>query len=191
MLTKSGIVELLTNMAAQHGLRVYDIDLPRGNRGILRVFVSKSSMVLSESSLEQKYITQQDATEVPRLGQVSQISHDDCSALSRTILSSERVEELLPGDCQLEVSSPGINRRLVTLEHFEEAIGERVQVKTKGGLEEGKGASFLGTLVEVLEGNLGIEVVGKSEPMIVKFAQVKSAHVDFPFDETGRSEKSV
>jgi len=41
----------------------------------------------------------------------------------------------IPGSFTLEVSSPGLERRLRTAEHFIRAIGETVKVKTIAGLE--------------------------------------------------------
>ena len=45
--------------------------------------------------------------------------------------SSSSVEDPIPGEYNLEVSSPGLNRRLVKAEHFERFAGNRVKVKLK------------------------------------------------------------
>lgn len=50
---------------------------------------------------------------------------------------SRRIDEegALGGAATLEVSSPGLERRLRTPEHFAGAVGERVKVKTRPGVE--------------------------------------------------------
>ncbi len=152
LLTRSEIVELLSNLVAQHGLRLYDVDLPRGAQGVLRVFVCRGSAT------------------------TSRITHSDCAALSKSILEAPQVEDVLPGDCQLEVSSPGINRRLNNAEHFQEAVGERVLIKVKPGMV----GPVKGILVEAGDEQLVVESSG--ERITVPMGLIKSAHVDFPFD---------
>jgi ribosome maturation factor RimP len=40
------------------------------------------------------------------------------------------VEDVVPGEYNLEVSSPGLFRPLTKAAHFERAVGERIKVKT-------------------------------------------------------------
>lgn len=57
------------------------------------------------------------------------ISLDKCAEISRMISPILDVDEPLSGDYILEVSSPGIERKLRTLDHFKASIGENVKVK--------------------------------------------------------------
>ena len=59
------------------------------------------------------------------------IGIEDCEAVSRQVGALLDVEDPIPGDYNLEVSSPGLNRRLVKPEHFERFAGNRVKVKLK------------------------------------------------------------
>lgn len=57
------------------------------------------------------------------------ISLDKCAEISRMLSPILDVNEPLSGDYILEVSSPGIERKLRTLDHFKASIGENVKVK--------------------------------------------------------------
>jgi ribosome maturation factor RimP len=56
---------------------------------------------------------------------------DDCETVSRQVSALLDVEDPIPGDYNLEVSSPGLNRRLVKAQHFERFAGSKVKVKLK------------------------------------------------------------
>lgn len=57
------------------------------------------------------------------------ISLDKCAQISRMISPILDVEEPMNGVYNLEVSSPGIERKLKKIEHFKASIGELVRVK--------------------------------------------------------------
>ena len=78
-----------------------------------------------------------------------------------------------PGAYTLEVSSPGIDRPLRTLEHFSRFIGETAVVKTIDPIE-GK-SSFTGTIEDVVEGSVVLGIEGAS--VTVPLANMKRAHL--------------
>lgn len=53
---------------------------------------------------------------------------DDCSKVSHQISGMLDVEDPIPGNYQLEVSSPGTNRPLFKLSHFSRFIGKTVAI---------------------------------------------------------------
>ena len=55
----------------------------------------------------------------------------DCELVSRQVSSVLDVEDPVPGDYNLEVSSPGLDRKLVKPEHFDQFAGSLVKVKLK------------------------------------------------------------
>ena len=57
------------------------------------------------------------------------ISLDKCAEISRMISPILDIEEPMNGEYVLEVSSPGIERKLKKKEHFICSIGEKVKVK--------------------------------------------------------------
>lgn len=56
------------------------------------------------------------------------IALEDCEAVSREVSAVLDVEDSGSGQYQLEVSSPGLDRPLITGAHFERFIGERARV---------------------------------------------------------------
>lgn len=61
------------------------------------------------------------------------ITLDQCTAISNELSPFLDVHSPVNGEYRLEVSSPGIERKLTKLVHFQNAIGEKVKVKIKGG----------------------------------------------------------
>ena len=59
------------------------------------------------------------------------ISLDKCAEVSRILSPIFDVEHPLEGEYTLEVSSPGIERKLLKPEHFISSIGEKVKIKLK------------------------------------------------------------
>jgi ribosome maturation factor RimP len=60
------------------------------------------------------------------------VTHEDCARLSREVSTILDVEDLVPGRSYvLEVSSPGLDRRLFRPADFERFQGSRVKLTTK------------------------------------------------------------
>lgn len=58
------------------------------------------------------------------------VSLDQCANLSHLISPLLDITSPVSGEYRLEVSSPGIERRLKTLDHFIQSVGEKVSVST-------------------------------------------------------------
>jgi len=80
------------------------------------------------------------------------ITLEDCEKVSHQVSALLDVEDPISGDYSLEVSSPGLNRRLVKAEHFERFAGENVKVKLKR-LFEGR-RNFKALLIGYAEPNV-------------------------------------
>lgn len=61
-------------------------------------------------------------------GQPRSVTIEDCEAVSREVSAQLDVEDPISGMYTLEVSSPGIDRPLFTLEHYQRFIGETAKV---------------------------------------------------------------
>ncbi|PUE65335.1 ribosome maturation factor RimP [Arcobacter lacus] len=57
------------------------------------------------------------------------VNLDKCAEISRMLSPILDVEEPMNGEYLLEVSSPGIERKLKKVDHFHASIGEKVKVK--------------------------------------------------------------
>ena len=73
------------------------------------------------------------------------VNLDKCAHVSRMISPLLDIEEPMNGKYNLEVSSPGIERKLKTLHHFKCSIGSDLKVK------EYSTNTFKGKLLEVLD----------------------------------------
>lgn len=82
----------------------------------------------------------------------SDITVDDCANVSR--LLSEMLDEQDPieGRYSLEVSSPGLDRPLTKLKHFERWKGYEVKIETEDKVENRK--RFKGKLINVVNENI-------------------------------------
>lgn len=75
------------------------------------------------------------------------VSVDDCANVSRQLSAILDVEDPIPGSYTLEVSSPGLDRPLVTLEDFRRFSGETVKLRTHEAV--GGRRNFTGRLAGV------------------------------------------
>lgn len=60
---------------------------------------------------------------------------DDCEAVSRQVSALLDVEDPISSEYTLEVSSPGMDRPLFTLEQFAAHVGEQVKIKLRSPFE--------------------------------------------------------
>lgn len=81
------------------------------------------------------------------------IGVDDCAKASRQFSAILDVEDPIASRYNLEVSSPGLDRPLVTLEHFEQAIDKKIKVKLAMPIEGRKRFTGIIKSVSKEEGN--------------------------------------
>ncbi|WP_057831748.1 ribosome maturation factor RimP [Colwellia sp. TT2012] len=84
------------------------------------------------------------------------INVDDCAEVSRQAGALLDVEDPISSEYSLEVSSPGVDRPLFELAHFQAVIGETVNVKLSLPLNGRR--KFKGPLVAVDKDTLIVEV---------------------------------
>ena len=88
------------------------------------------------------------------------IGLEDCEKVSRAVSALLDVEDPVPGNYRLEVSSPGLDRKLRKVEHFQRVIDEVVKVKLRFPLEGRR--RFRGKLLSADDENIVVEVDGES-----------------------------
>lgn len=98
---------------------------------------------------------------------------DDCEKV--TDLINDPLDDLDPitEPYFLEVSSPGIERRLKSITHFEKAIGEKIRLKTYAKVENRK--EWVGILQEITDDAVILNVEG--ETLAVPFDMVAKANI--------------
>lgn len=98
---------------------------------------------------------------------------DDCARVSEQVGALLDVEEPVSGEYVLEVSSPGIDRRLFTLEQCAAYVGEPVEVRLRRPFEGRR--RFSGVLRAVEEDELVVLV--DDHEYLLPFGDVEKAHL--------------
>lgn len=181
MISREQLQEVLKPIVEKHGLRLFDLEYPTSHSPTLRVYVWKSSKQTEES------------------GERRGVTLDECAAVSREISEWVEREEFGGPELLLEVSSPGINRRLRSPEHFAGAVGERVKLKVRSEANGAKRQSLVGRVLKVDSGDLVLQPSkpggpeqkkgqktradsdDAQEPIVVPLREIEEARVDFVF----------
>jgi ribosome maturation factor RimP len=87
----------------------------------------------------------------------------DCERVSQAVSALLDVEDPVPGNYDLEVSSPGLNRKLTKIEHFQRFTGQIVKVTTRFPVEGRR--RFRGKLLSVDETEIVVEVDGQKHSL--------------------------
>ena len=145
------MIEALEPVALTYGFELVDVELSgSANNRVVRVFLDKEGG----------------------------IGIEDIAEANRWVDAIVEEHEPYSGSFNLEVSSPGIDRPLRTLEHFARYIGEEARITT----ENIDGRSNWTGIIEGIEGSeivLNIEGQGYKLPFEkIKKAHLK-AHIDF------------
>lgn len=117
-------------VASSSGLEVVDIEFRGGGKSrMLRVYIDKSAGV----------------------------THEDCANFSREFGTILDVEDAVPGAAYtLEVSSPGLDRKLTRAADFERFAGSRVKLMTRNPINGNR--HFEGRLEGFHDGHLTLDL---------------------------------
>ncbi len=96
---------------------------------------------------------------------------DDCAMISRQISAVLDVEDIIPGEYRLEVSSPGIDRPLTRLADYAKYFGHAAKIETVLPIDGRK--RFAGALKAVEGNDVVITVDGKDYAL--PFIDIQSA----------------
>ncbi len=130
----SDIWSLVEPIVEGMGYEVVDIEFkPHPTNGLLRIYIDKPEGILLE----------------------------DCEVVSRQISSMLDVEDPIPGQFNLEISSPGMDRPLRKVDDFERFKGEVVKIKLTVPTLEGQ-RNFTGKLMGLKDQDVIIEMDGET-----------------------------
>jgi ribosome maturation factor RimP len=142
-------------VAGSRGLEVVEIELRGGGKArMLRVFIDKPGGV----------------------------THEDCAEFSRELGTILDVEDIVTGNSYLlEVSSPGLDRKLFRPADFERFTGSRIKLTTRNPLNGNR--HFEGKLERFENGRLTIDVSSgrkkaRPEEMAAQELEVDLANVE-------------
>jgi ribosome maturation factor RimP len=127
--------EIAERVAQSSGLEVVDIELLGGGKArMLRIFIDKPDGV----------------------------THEDCSSFSREAGTIFDVEEAVPGASYLlEVSSPGLDRKLSKPADYQRFTGSLVKLMTRDPVNGNR--HFEGRLKAFHDGRLSLELTGRKK----------------------------
>jgi len=122
--------EIVDRVAASSGLEVVEVEMRGGGKArMLRIYIDKAGGV----------------------------THEDCANLSREVGTILDVEDVVPGGSYtLEVSSPGLDRKLSRAADYERFTGSRVKLTTREPVNGNR--HFEGRLESFQDGHLTLDV---------------------------------
>ena len=97
-----------------------------------------------------------------------QMAVEDCTALSRALSEVLEAADPIEGDYVLEVSSPGIDRPLTSLEDFARFAGHEARIELAAGIEGRK--RFRGILAGTENNDVLMDVKDEKETSRMHFA---------------------
>ncbi|HEX6823067.1 MAG TPA: ribosome maturation factor RimP [Candidatus Sulfotelmatobacter sp.] len=128
--------EIADRVAGSSGLEIVDVEFLGGGKArMLRVFLDKAA-----------------AGKDPLAG----VTHEDCANFSREFGTILDVEDVMPGSYTLEVSSPGLDRKLVKAADFKRFTGSRVKLTTRQPVNNNR--HFEGRLERFDDGRLTLDL---------------------------------
>ena len=140
---------LAESIAEQHGVRIYDVEIVGNARNpFVRVYLDKEEGV----------------------------SLDECAKFSRSLSALIDVEDPIPTAFVLEVSSPGLDRQLKKLKHYEQSVGKQAKVVVKNKSADGQNV-FVGRIMDV-QGNLITLLIGDGQNLCIPFDTISRARLE-------------
>lgn len=134
-------------VALREGCRLYDLEFHDGPARALRIYIDKAQ---------------------------GPVSIDDCANVSRGLNLRLDVEDVIPGGrYDLEVSSPGLDRKLTQLWHYDSAMGQTIRLQYRD--PSGAVKPYEGKLAAVEGSKLKFE--NSKGPFEVEFSEVTKARI--------------
>jgi ribosome maturation factor RimP len=131
------IREIAERVAASSGLEVVEVELRGGGKArMLRIVIDKVAAGAADK--------------------IVGVTHEDCASVSREVGTILDVEDAIPGSYTLEVSSPGLDRKLVRPADYERFTGSRVKLTTQQPVNGNR--HFEGRLESFQHGRLTLDL---------------------------------
>src|SRR5271154_214886 len=148
------IREAAERVARSEGLEVFDVEWKIGKQRLLRVYLDRLPGAGNPEGLG--------------------VTHSDCQRVSEQLSVILDVEDLVPGPSYiLEVSSPGLDRKLTKPEDYERLVGRRAKIWLHEALDNQK---FLeARLAGYSEGFVKLAV--KDREVVVPYGAIQKANL--------------
>src|SRR5271156_3850014 len=144
------ITEIAQRVGEPEGLEIVDVEVLGGGKArLVRIYIDKPAGV----------------------------SHADCEFISQQVGTILDVEDVVPGErYTLEVSSPGLERKLIKATDFEKFVGRKAKVVLREPVENQR--HWEGKLAGISEGMVALEA-STGKLVHFPFAQVQKANLKF------------
>ncbi|TNH03569.1 ribosome maturation factor RimP [Testudinibacter sp. TR-2022] len=107
------------------------------------------------------------------------VSVDDCADVSRQVSAIMDVEDLIADKYNLEVSSPGLDRPLFSLAHYQRFIGQEVSVHLRVPVLDRR--KWTGKLDGVAGDVITLTVDGN--PQVFAFGNIQKGNIVYKFED--------
>ncbi len=165
------IREAAERVARSEGLEVVDVEWKVGRDRFLRVYIDRPWPYADSEARSEG--------ESAAAAEVGGISHRDCEAVSQQLSVILDVEDLIPGDARytLEVSSPGLDRKLTKPAEFQRFAGRLAKITLSEPVE---GQTFYeGRLEGYADGMVELQV--KERSVALPLACIRKANLVVEF----------
>jgi ribosome maturation factor RimP len=160
-------------VAASHNLELVDLEFQGGSKfRTLRIFIEKNAA--ERARLAEQAAT--GASELPKgvpVEMLSGVTHEDCAQFAQDFGTILDVEDLIPGaEYTLEVSSPGLERKLLRPEDYTRFQGSLIKLQTFTPVN--KNRQWQGRLTKFADGVLTIDLSAVKQKGKAKKAATES-----------------
>jgi ribosome maturation factor RimP len=157
------IRRLAERVAASHHLEVVDVEFGGGGKArALRVFLEKDADQRARLKARADAGKVEDLPKGVPVELLSGVTHEDCAAFAVDFGTLLDVEDVVPGaEYTLEVSSPGLERKLSRTEDFARFQGSLVKVKTFTAINSCR--EWTGRLTGFADGVLKIDLTAAKQ----------------------------
>jgi ribosome maturation factor RimP len=155
--------QIAERVAGSSGLEVVEVEVSGGGKHrTLRVFIDRPGAA-------------------PAADRPDGVTHEDCSKFSREFGTIVDVEDAFPGGSYvLEVSSPGLDRKLSKAADFERFRGQRVKLMTREPVNNNR--HFEGTLENFENGKLLLDLsAGRVNKKKIRPKEGESSKIEIEF----------
>ena len=173
---------LADRIAASHHLEIVELEFSGGVKfRTLRIFIEKDA----EARAKLAELAATEENELPRgvpVELLSGVTHEDCAAFATDFGTVIDVEDLIPGaDYTLEVSSPGIERKLIKPADFARFAGSIVKLQTFTAIAANR--HFQGRLIAFQNNTLTLDLSAVKQKGKAKkgAAKPETSTLEIPF----------
>jgi ribosome maturation factor RimP len=167
-------------VAASHHLEVVDLEFTGGSKHrALRVFVEKNAEERAKLAAEAAANPESELPKGVPAEVLSGVTHEDCATFAQDFGTVLDVEDLIPGaEYTLEVSSPGLERKLFKPADYTRFTGSLVKLQTFTPVENNR--QFTGRLTTFDGTNLSLDLAAiKQKGKAKKTLTVQTVEIAF------------